>query len=160
MEWRLIHTKGYYVSDSGQIKSPRGKILKGTKDPKGYLRIDIPGSTVKVHRMVAKHFIPNPFNLPQVNHKNTIKTDNRVDNLEWVTGLQNAQHAKEMGLYAKRVIYGAANGCALLNEQQVLEIRRSFKPRQITRAILAKRFNVSEAAIKDVITRRSWKHLA
>ena len=61
------------------------------QDRRGYLRVDLYGVKrgALIHRLVAEHFIPNPCVRETVNHKNEIKTDNRVDNLEWLTNSEN-----------------------------------------------------------------------
>lgn len=92
----------YQVSNLGNVKNSKGKLLKPELTKKGYLQIKLfNGSTrkgIRVHRLVAQYFIPNPCNLPHVNHRNGIKTDNKVCNLEWVTPLENNKHAIETGL--------------------------------------------------------------
>ena len=79
----------YEVSNYGRIKSHKYKkerILKGCINNKGYYRIALlkDGTETKyyVHRLVAEEFIPNPNNFPCINHKNEIKTDNMVENIE------------------------------------------------------------------------------
>lgn len=81
-------------------------VIKGKVDAHGYVRVALTkeGKTKEclVHRLVAKQFIPNPDNLPQVNHKNGNKCDNTVANLEWCTASQNTQHAVDNNLSGKR----------------------------------------------------------
>lgn len=109
----------YQVSNNGNVKSLERmcrqfnghcycnrkvteKILKGRKDTKGYLQVELSknGKQRKylVHKLVAMMFIPNPHNKPQINHINGRKNDNRVDNLEWVTPSENVIHAYKTGL--------------------------------------------------------------
>ena len=105
----------YQISNKGRVKALKKKvhkIIKGKEcypsykekilkisnhNRNGYLKINITkdnvNKTCQIHRLVAKAFIPNPNNLPQVNHKNGIKTDNQAENLEWVTISENHKHA-------------------------------------------------------------------
>lgn len=96
-EWKDI--KGfeglYQVSNYGNVRSLiTAKILKTFNNGYGYLCVSIKSKHYKIHRLVAEAFIPNPNNLPQVNHKSEIKTDNKVDNLEWCTNKYNARYSK------------------------------------------------------------------
>lgn len=112
-QWKPIEgTDGTYeVSNTGKIRSNNylghgsQKELSLAKDQKGYLRVRIfiEGSrkTVKVHREVAKAFLPNPENKSEVNHKDGNKSNNCVNNLEWATSQENTLHAYQSGLKEK-----------------------------------------------------------
>ena len=89
----------YDVTESGIVVNAKtGKVLHQYKSTHGYLRVALcengKQKRVFVHRLVAMKYIPNPHNLPQVNHKNGVKTDNRVENLEWCTASENQQHRR------------------------------------------------------------------
>lgn len=94
----------HYVTTKGKIWSAYyKKFLKLSPNEKGYLRLYIntkKGRKIyRVHRLVAKAYIPNPLNLTDVNHKNGDKTDNRIENLEWCTPQENNKHALETGIF-------------------------------------------------------------
>lgn len=108
-EWKDTEYIGYKVSNLGRIKNEQGKILK-TQIRKGYcdVGLHIEGQRqpkiVKVHRLVAKAFIPNPNNYPLVNHKDENKQNNRVDNLEWCTQKYNLNYGHRNDKIKKKVL--------------------------------------------------------
>lgn len=104
-KWITGYEGKYKVSSLGRIMSyaqnSNGKIKNGYKDKKGYLTIylydsDGNGKWYKIHRLVGQAFIPNPNNLPQINHKDEDKTNNCVDNLEWCDNWYNCHYGTKI----------------------------------------------------------------
>lgn len=99
--------KLYGINKKGDVFGyKRAKILKQKTNRYGYKTIKLCKNNqlyyFMVHRLVAQTFINNPNNLPQVNHKDGVKSNNKVDNLEWCTQSENMKHAYRMGLEKKK----------------------------------------------------------
>ncbi|MEM8447734.1 NUMOD4 motif-containing HNH endonuclease [Morganella morganii] len=103
-EWRdVIGWEGLYrVSSMGEVVGPKGHVLRGGINERGYHYVILSRKNEKinrvVHRLIAIAFLDNPENKEDVNHLNGIKTDNRLANLEWATRSENIQHAYDTGL--------------------------------------------------------------
>lgn len=99
IEWRDVPGfNGYKASSEGRIRGPKGGILKTFVNCRGYNQVKAAGKTTVEHRIVALAFCENPQGKPFVNHINGTKTDNRAENLEWVTKSENQIHAIQTGL--------------------------------------------------------------
>lgn len=91
----------YAITKGGKVYSySRDNFMKPYKTNLGYLKVALDKKKYRVHRLVAITYLDNNLNLPEVNHKNGIRDDNRLDNLEWCTRLQNMQDAYKRGTHA------------------------------------------------------------
>lgn len=126
MTWKTCHlSPNYEVSDTGEVRrltartsTKAGRLLRPWLRC-GYPCVEINGKFVSVHRLVATVFLPPDPLRSEVNHKNGVRTDNRVENLEWADRKENAQHAHDTWLQDCR---GEKNGRSKLTPEQVAEI--------------------------------------
>ncbi len=160
----------YLISCSGRVQSlPRwvvcngvmalrdGRILKGSSHPDRYRIVGLWRDGVRwtsyIHRLVAQAFLSNPDGKPQVNHIDGDKANNRMENLEWVTDLENKRHAMETGLTIK----GEDHGNSKLTEEEVLYIRSN--PDGLTQRELATKLEVSQSVICNIQLGKTWGHV-
>lgn len=165
--WRWIHgyEELYQGSNKGRVKSfhsGEGRVLTPLHAKGGYLRVKLTKDgkirTCLIHRLVAKLFIPNPENKPEVHHRDDNPANNCVENLEWVTEEENSRYANEAGNFAK----GEKHHKAKLTEKDVIFIRTHYIPRDPEFGIgpLAERFKVNRETISAIVCRKTWKHVA
>ena len=163
--WKDIEEfEGFYqVSNLGRVRRIFNKkyfIRKPSLNIYGYYQVRLSKQnnvkTRLVHRLVALAFIPNKLNKSEINHKNAIKTDNRVENLEWCTRQENQEHVKNNNLYPQK--YGLVMFYNKLTKNDVDYIRANYIPRsqEFSYGALAKKFNVCRHTIMDIVLRRSW----
>lgn len=150
----------YQISSIGRFRSFAKKktVTKyGIKNKDGYYVTSMMKKGIRhivtIHRLVAIHFIPNPENKQCINHKNGIKTDNRVENLEWCTTQENTEHAKINNLILK----GENNPKSIFTEEQVREIKRKYKKNVYSQNMLARDYNCSRSAICHIVMGKTWK---
>ncbi len=171
-EWRVIPGfSRYHASNLGRIKTTNWKCthreaIMTPADSGGYLKTMLKRDDGKycsktVHFFIALAFFgPRPDGL-EVNHKDGVKHNNSIGNIEYTTRSENLLHACRMGLMPKK--RGSVNGMAKLTESEVIAIRQhaANNGRNYGRLALARKYGVSESQIKDIVTRRRniWPHV-
>lgn len=184
--WKEIRGyKGLYeVSNLGRIKhlswTKKNSLTKGISTHKekillpqktrnknryfGYLAITLQKGGRKgtrksclIHRLVANSFVLNPRNKPFVNHVNGIKSDCRVENLEWCTAKENAQHAWKNKLILPPE--GEKNSMAKLKEKDILNIRKIFKSDMKLQKEIMFKYKISRGYLWKIANKKSWKHI-
>lgn len=162
-----IEGSKYYIhKDSTLIRFENRKIVKQNYTMKGYLSYSvkpIPNNpTYLVHRVLM--FVFNPPTDPtknMVNHKDGVKDNNKLENLEWCNNSENIQHAFDNGLIDTRKISknqtGGGNSSAKLTDKQAKDIKYKF--RNINANILGKKYKVSAWTIRGIWAARNWTHI-
>lgn len=160
MEWRPIPGYDtYLISDEGAVvnmKFLNPRLIRQSPTTRGYVKVGLWKNDVcyqaDTHRHVAAAFLgPAPSPLHEVNHKNRVKTDNRVSNLEWVTKQENADHSHANGGYR----FGVDNVNAKLTPSDVLAIR---KLRGVAyQKDIAKAFGITQSLVSVVQRGAGWK---
>lgn len=161
----------YQVSSTGLVRSlPRatmrgnrpwhyaGKLLTPGLTPKGYLTVSLSANSDArshfVHRLVAQAFLANPGMLGAVNHKNGVKIDNQVANLEWVSEAGNKLHAASMGLMSR----GEDHFHTTLTEADVIDIYHRAHAGERQQDV-ADDYGIAAATVSQIKTGKNWSWL-
>ena len=185
--WKEIKNyEGYYeVSNFGRFRSMdrvitysdgrtrfyKGEIIEGTIGRDGYIDVKLSKDgitkTRKLHRLIAQTFIPieNDNNL-EVNHIDYNRTNNKIDNLEWVTHIDNVHHSSKEGHY-KGITEGCKNGRANYTEEEIKYMRKLYDEGNSVMDIIKILFpnlNYKErknkwSRIKEIVTRNTYKNI-
>lgn len=156
------YEKYYKISNLGRIYSfINNKDLKPWKNRKGYLFVKLfnldlgVNKTISIHRLVALNFICNPDDKPQVNHINGIKTDNRVENLEWCTCKENICAAYNTGIKSNK---GEKHPKSIFKNQDILNIRY-LSSMGVRNHLIAKQYKCGNDTIYAILKRKNWSHI-
>lgn len=161
--------KGLYaITKDGKVwsygvnsrRKPQGGWMKPQPIGKGYLIVMIKRDGKYkhplVHRLVAQAYIPNPKRLKEVNHKDGDRTNNIVENLEWVDSTGNKQHAIRLGLYKNLI--GENHYKSKLADKDIEEIRRLGKKGNLYQWEIGKIYGVNQSTISSILSGKQRKH--
>jgi hypothetical protein len=161
--WKQVKCfDSYFVSDLGRVKkiyeNSKIKMLKQRFSKDGYLRVALSKNRIvkewRVSRIVAEHFIENEKNLDTVNHKDGNKTNNKVENLEWMTRSEQMYHAYSLGL--KKPKTGEKNVNSKISNAESEEIRIKYKQGNMSYLRLSEIYGISTASIQRIVTNKSF----
>jgi len=174
-EWKPVvgYETEYAVSSLGRIKRlkestarrryPAGMILKPTKLKNGYMTFVFKGNGTKkrlyIHRVVMAAFIGEVPYKHEVNHINSIRDDNRLANLEYVTRSGNNLHAYRTNNRKAHPTYGQKHHCWKITDEQVVEIREAHSRGQ-SYASLARKYGCEWTSIRSIVQRKTHKYVA
>lgn len=155
MEWKPVkwYETTYMVSAAGDISRADGRPVTQHLNDQGYalVRLSKPRAMLRVHRIVAEAFIPNPMMLPVVNHIDSNRSNNHVKNLEWCTQAQNIRHAHSLGRMCTDYWKGKRSPNAGLTDEIAAEIRLRYAEGGVSYATLADAFLTNKRTIGRII---------
>lgn len=174
--WKWIegYEGKYKISNFGRVKSyasryvvnkgfvnQNGHILKSNDNGRGYKYVQLAGNGFRdrryIHRLVAMNFLKESYKEGlEVNHKDGDKSNNKAENLEWVTSYENVQHAIKTGLFDQR---GSKGRCTHLNDLQATAIKRLYNNKLMTSGEIMKLFDVSRHTVLDISSGKSFNYL-
>lgn len=162
--WKEVSLdKRYHVSNFGNIKGPVKPELKKRIHTNGYLRVCIKSKDYYIHRLVAQEFI-GPLYGKEVNHKNSIKTDNSVENLEIVTRQENVVHCYKSGSgkdgQKKRVnkLRGSGTSRSFLTEGIVMSLREQHQS-GVGVTELSRNYQINKSTLEKILYYHTWTHV-
>lgn len=152
----FVDKRGYKAKRFYPSRVVKQRTIKG-----GYLICELSRNgnreRILAHRLVAMNFLENENCLKEVNHIDADKTNNKVNNLEWVTRGENIRHAFRLGLVKRE------KGSKLYNskfaEEDIVSIRKSYKEGTMNINDLARMYNVNRKTMDSICTYKSWKHV-
>ena len=151
--WKISPTNpNYEISDLGEVRSIKNKRIRkqSVSTTTGYLKVSawLEGKTVTlaIHREVAKLYVPNPMNKPEVNHIDGNKLNNAVSNLEWVTPKENMKHAHRTGLASSSKQSQVTHASRKLTVDIANELRRKYSS-GVTKEELRTEYGISKSAL-------------
>lgn len=151
----------YQVSSKGRVRNTlTGKILKSRVKKTGYVELQLGYSHNRkfflVHRLVAKAFVENKCNKREVNHIDNNRTNNDVENLEWVTASENSIHRINTGNC--KDIRGSENHMAKIDESLARHIKYDFD-KSVKHTSIAKEYNLSPNLVGRIRRNECWSHI-
>lgn len=159
-----ISNKGRVISLSKIRRNGNGfyiqkeRMLNPYLNSNGYYRIclSVPIRQYEyIHKLIALAFIPKVKGKNHINHKNCIKIDNRIENLEWCTNSENVKHAHKNGIY--KYLKGEETSNSKLKNRDIIEIRKAYKKGLGVK--LSKKYHVTHQTIYDIINKKQWAHV-
>jgi hypothetical protein len=163
---KCLEVKGYnsyMIYEDGRVWSKKTRrFIKQFVNRGGYLILNLSRPkekprSVRVHRLVAEHFLPPVEGLTDVNHIDGNKQNNHISNLEWSNKSLNGKHAYSLGLNTASPQLGEKHGMSILKENDIIKIRELHGT--ISNREIAKLYNVTPTQIGRIINRQCWKHI-